>query len=68
MYHVSSDEAKILIFFFSFSLRVSHQTTGVINFGSVRLYSDTKVLSGFPFISHGNPDNILESLCILASI
>jgi hypothetical protein len=30
------------------------------------IYSDSKLLSGFPFIGHGNPNNNLESSCILA--
>jgi hypothetical protein len=30
----------------------------------VKVWSDSKLLSGFPFISHGNPNNNLKSLCI----
>jgi hypothetical protein len=29
------------------------------------LYSNSKLLSGFPFIGHENPDNNLKSLCML---
>jgi hypothetical protein len=28
------------------------------------MQNDSKLLSGFPFIGHGNPDNNLESRCI----
>jgi hypothetical protein len=34
-------------------------------FGEVQ--SDSKLLSGFPFILQGNPDSDLESLCISSS-
>jgi hypothetical protein len=33
---------------------------------TAKIQSDSKILSGFPFIDHGNLYNILESLCILA--
>jgi hypothetical protein len=35
-----------------------------MNWILVYIQNDSKVLSGFLFIGHGNPDNNLESLCI----
>jgi hypothetical protein len=31
-------------------------------FISLNIQDDSRLLSGFPFIGHGNPDNNLESL------
>jgi hypothetical protein len=36
---------------------------GLMQFTNVQ--SDSKLLSGFPFMDHGNTDNNLESLCIM---
>jgi hypothetical protein len=33
-------------------------------YGWYNVQSDSKLLSGNPFIGHGNPDNNLKSLCI----
>jgi hypothetical protein len=36
-------------------------------YGAIIIQSDSELLSGFPFIGHGNPDNTLESFCIFHS-
>jgi hypothetical protein len=33
-------------------------------FKKVYVQDDSKLLSGFPFIGHGNPDNNLKSFCV----
>jgi hypothetical protein len=32
------------------------------------VHGDSKLLSGFPILDHGNPDNNLESLCITENL
>jgi hypothetical protein len=34
------------------------------SYTNTRIYTDSKLLSGFPLTGHGNPDSNLESLCI----
>jgi hypothetical protein len=31
----------------------------------MKVQDDSKLLSGVPLLSHGNPDNDLESFCVL---
>jgi hypothetical protein len=57
---------RVTLLPFTSRFKIGHYTINIdgVTLHFINIKTDSTLLSGFPFIGNGDPDNNLESLCI----